>query len=146
MIRKRIVAYLLLAVVALLVAAWIANFFGQFGIGTRSGKFDYHYTFRSGNLSLSQHDNSMLQGLFWRTYPPLPEFAADVGTLSSLSAHFRFTNIGAEDWFIQVPIIVLITVLLPFVLGSFLGFRFPLWQFFAFTAIVAVELACFVKK
>ena len=139
--------FLLLFVVAFLVAAWIANFFGQFGIGTRLGQFDYHYTFRSGNLSISQHDNSMVQGIFWRTYPPLlPEFAADVRTLSSLSARFRFTNIGAENWFIQVPIIFLITVLIPIVFGLFSGFRFRLWQFFAFTAIVAIQMACFVRQ
>ncbi len=137
MFRFTIRDVLLLMVVALLVAAWIANLFGQFGIGTRSGKFDYHYTFRSGNLSLSQHDNDRVQGFFWRTYPPLdPE--EGIGDLSSLSARFRFRNLGAEHWFIQVPIVFLITLLIPLVLGSLSGFRFRLWQFFAYIAIVAV--------
>jgi hypothetical protein len=31
------------------------------------------------------------------------------------------------------------------VLGSFAGFRFPLWSYFAYTALVAAELAYYLR-
>jgi hypothetical protein len=146
MLGKRIVACLLLVVVALLVAAWIANFFGQVGIGTRSGKFDRHFAFRSGSFSVSQHGNWMAQGVFWRVYPtPDPEVGIAVGDLSSLSARLRFTSTVPGHWSIEVPILMIISALVPLVYGLFSSFRFRLWQLLAFTALVALELAFFLR-
>jgi hypothetical protein len=144
MARKHILTCLLLVVVALLLVAWIANFFGQVGIGTRSGKFDYHFAFRSGSLSVSQHGNYMRQGVFWGSYPPPdPE---DFGDLTSLSARLWFTNTPPGHWMITVPIAMLITALIPLVYGLFSDFRFRLWQILGFTALVALELAFFLRK
>ena len=147
MVRNRILACIPLIVVALLVGAWIANFFGQVGLGVRTGKFDYHFAFRSGSLSLSRHDNDKVLGLFWRANPTFlpPDLAAEVGDISSLSARLRFGSNGGH-WFIEVPIVLLATAFVPLVFGSFLGFRFRLWQCFAFTAIVALELAYFLRR
>jgi len=89
----------------------------------------------------------MLQGIFWRTYPKnLPEkFGGDVD-VSSLSARLRFKNHGDGHLDVDVPIILLITAMIPVVLGTFHGFRFHLWQLFAFTAIVSLELAFFLRR
>jgi hypothetical protein len=144
MLGKRIVACLLLVVVAFLVAAWIANFFGQVGIGTRSGKFDRHFAFRSGSFSISQHGNWMTQGVFWRAYPA-PDPDLGIGDLSSLSARLRFTSPAPGNWSLEVPILLLITALVPPVYGWFSSFRFRLWQLFAFTALAALELAFFLR-
>jgi hypothetical protein len=46
---------------------------------------------------------------------------------------------------IQVPIPVLLTALLPFAIAPFVRFRFPLWQWLAFTTMVAAELAFYLK-
>jgi len=147
MVRKHFLKCLSIAVVAFLIAAWIANLFGQFGLGTRWGKIDQHFTFRSGSLCIAQYGNFMKQGIFWSTYPRLdPEDTPGVGDLSSLSARLRFRNRGWDNCGIEVPIFLLITAMIPVVLGSFSGFRFRLWQFFAFTAILAVELAYFLRK
>ncbi len=137
MVRKHIWKCLSLSLVAFLIAAWIANFFGQFGIGTRCGQFDYHYTFRSGMLSLSKHDNGMLQGIFWGSNSP--------NGYSSLYAQLAFFNYGTDQWAIEVPILLLITALIPVVVGTFTQFRFRLWQFFAFIAILSLELALFLR-
>jgi hypothetical protein len=147
MFRKHVFTCLSLFLVALLIAAWVANFFGQVGIGTRSGEFDRHFTFRSGSLSISQHDNSMVQGLFWRTYPTgdALALAAEFGDLSSLSARLRFTNSSSRHWSLEVPILLLITAMIPLVVVSLSGSRFRLWQVFAFTTVVALELAYFVR-
>ena len=137
MVRKHIWKCLSLTVVVLLIAAWIANFFGQLGIGTRSGRFDHCYAFRSGDLLISKHDDfSIPQGIFWRTNGK--------NGFSSLYAHLYLGNYGTDHWWIEVPIILLITAMLPVVVGTFSQFRFRLWQFFAFTAILGLELALFL--
>ena len=137
MVRKHIWKCLSLTAVALLTAAWIANFFGQLGIGTRSGHFDYRYVFRSGSLNISKHDDfSIPQGIFWRTNGK--------NGFSSLYASLLFINQGAGRWYVEVPIILLITAMIPVVVGTFSQFRFRLWQFFAYTAILGLELALFL--
>jgi|GEM_PF-4680645 hypothetical protein len=138
---------LMIVVVALLFAAWIANFFGLFGIGTRWGKFDQYFTFRAGSLLISQHGNFHRQGIFWVPYSRVsPEIVPDVAELSSLSARLRVRCLAWDDCGIEVPIILLMTAMLPIVYGSFSKFRFRLWQFFAFTAVVAIEFAFFLRK
>ena len=83
----------------------------------------------------------MVQGVFWRNNPADPEF----GDLTSLSARLHFSHNSPGHWSIEVPIIMLITALIPLVYGLFSGFRFRLWQFLAFTALVALELAYFLR-
>jgi len=136
MVRKHIWKCLSLIVVALLIAAWIANFFGQLGIGTHLGHYYYRYAFRSGSLSISKQEDSVPQGVFWR--------ANGRKGFSSLYAHLLFGKPRSDLWWIEVPIILLITAMIPVVVGTFSQFRFRLWQFFAFTALVALELALFL--
>ncbi len=146
MVRK-LVACLSLVVVALLVAAWIANFFGHFGLGTRWGKFDQHFKFGSGSFCISQLDgNFMKQGIFWMPYSRLPPEIAHASDLSPLSARLRVNCLDWDDCKIQVPIILLMTAMIPIVYGSFSKFRFRLWHFFAFTAVMAIEFAFFLRR
>jgi hypothetical protein len=137
MIRKHIWKCLSLTVIALLIAVWIGNSFGHLGIGIRSGRFGYGYAFRSGSLHISKTDDfSIAQGIFWRTNGE--------NGFSSLYAHLLFGKHRSDLWWIEVPIILLITAMIPVVVGTFSQFRFRLWQFFAFTALVAIELALFL--
>jgi hypothetical protein len=46
---------------------------------------------------------------------------------------------------IQCPIAPSITLLLPLSIGPFIRFRFPLWSWFAFTTLIAVELAYYLR-
>jgi hypothetical protein len=43
------------------------------------------------------------------------------------------------------PISFVLTLLLPFSLAPFIHFRFPLWSYFAWTALVAAELAYYLR-
>jgi hypothetical protein len=43
------------------------------------------------------------------------------------------------------PIVFAITLLLPFAVAPFTRFRFPLWSYFAWTALVAAELAYYLR-
>jgi hypothetical protein len=46
---------------------------------------------------------------------------------------------------VGVPIIVAVTAMLPLAIGPFLSFRFRLWHYLAYTALVAVELAYYLR-
>jgi hypothetical protein len=45
----------------------------------------------------------------------------------------------------NVPIAFLLTLIFPLAIGSFTQFRFPLWSYFAWTALLAGELAYYVR-
>ena len=44
-----------------------------------------------------------------------------------------------------VPIVLLITLVAPLAVGPFLSFRFRLWHYLAYTALVALELAYYLR-
>jgi hypothetical protein len=46
---------------------------------------------------------------------------------------------------LTVPIAWPITALLPFAIGPFISYRFRLWHYLAYTALVAVELAYYLR-
>jgi hypothetical protein len=46
---------------------------------------------------------------------------------------------------LYLPIGVLLTLLLPLAIGIICGFRFPLWSYFAWTALIAAELAYYLR-
>jgi hypothetical protein len=51
-----------------------------------------------------------------------------------------------ENYFrLQVPIPGLIALSLPLALGPFTRFRFPLWSYFAWTALIATALAYYLR-
>jgi hypothetical protein len=58
--------------------------------------------------------------------------------------------LGRSVWFppvdiVELPIPALLTVLFPLAIGPFTRFRFPLWSYFAWTALVAAELAYYLR-
>jgi hypothetical protein len=52
---------------------------------------------------------------------------------------------GDKGLVFQKPIPLLITMLLPLAIGPFNSFRFRLWHYFAYTALVAIQLAYLVE-
>ena len=53
------------------------------------------------------------------------------------------TPLGATGYWFPIPL--LCTLILPLAAGPFLSFRFRLWQYLAYTALVAVELAYYLR-
>lgn len=47
-------------------------------------------------------------------------------------------------WKLWVPIPAILTLLVPLAIGPFVGFRFPLWSGFAWTALIAAELVYYL--
>ena len=46
---------------------------------------------------------------------------------------------------LAIPFVFLTTTLLPLAIGPFINFRFRLWHYLAYTALVAVELAYYLR-
>jgi hypothetical protein len=45
----------------------------------------------------------------------------------------------------SIPIPMAVSFVFPFIVAPFTRFRFPLWSYFAWTALVAVELAYYLR-
>jgi hypothetical protein len=58
---------------------------------------------------------------------------------------FGTDNTLAPCLYAFVPVAVVITLLLPFAVGCLSRFRFPLWSYFVWTALVAAELAFYLR-
>jgi predicted DNA repair protein MutK len=54
-------------------------------------------------------------------------------------------NFGGS-WAVVVPFALLITALFPLAIGPFLSFRFRLWHYLAYTSMIAVELAYYLRR
>jgi hypothetical protein len=69
-------------------------------------------------------------------------------TLKSCLGYLRFSARGSSlgsAWRANLPFLLLLTLLLPPAVGPFTRFRFPLWSYFAYTALLAAELAYYLR-
>ena len=137
---RRIVKYTPASFLGLLLVAWTVNFFGIVGLGTRSGISDFHYTITNHALTVGRYDgNRMMQGWFWY---PKEKFSPGIDT----SPYLRlYREPGTNDWLLTIPIAFAATLILPLAIGPFLSFRFRLWHCLAYTALVAIELAYYLR-
>ena len=144
--RRRILKYTPAVVMALLTAAWVVSCFAMFGccldVSQRDSRGNQYQqlqvTFHRGSASVGQlASKRQLPPIFFerRTAPSsladtLGVFAADRPPL------FRHA---------LVPIAMLLAGLLPLAVGPFVSFRFRLWHYLAYTALVALELAFYLR-
>jgi hypothetical protein len=54
-------------------------------------------------------------------------------------------NWAAGDLHVMLPQLCLITAVTPLAVGPFLSYRFRLWHYLAYTALVALELAYYLR-
>ena len=127
---------MLVGVLAFLTAAWVAGFFGELGYGIRPGPNDYQLSFVEGSVGVMKGRNNMVQGLYWRSLEETSPFAAR-------PFYKSFPTING--WTFGLPLTILITAVLPVAYASFYGFQFRLWHYFFFTAIIAAQLACYLR-
>jgi hypothetical protein len=123
-------------VLALLTAAWVAGFFGTFGYGIRPGPNDYRISFEEGSVGAMKGRNNLVQGLYWISLEETSPFAGRL---------FYRSYPTINGWSFTLPLTILITAVLPVAYASFYGFQFRLWHYFIFTAIIAVQLACYLR-
>jgi hypothetical protein len=50
-----------------------------------------------------------------------------------------------RGWYLHVPLVVLLTLVATTAAAQHWRFRFPLWSCFAYTALIAAELAYYLR-
>ena len=136
---RRILKYTPAVVLGLLVVAWVVSVFfvailaepsthraGEgWSVELQYGSIMYHHfpEYQMGR-----------QWIFNRN--PNLYFRSSFGSLYAVSEPFPQ---------LHVPIPLLITLVLPLAIGPFIRFRFRLWHYLAYTALVAVELAYYLQ-
>jgi hypothetical protein len=129
---RRILKYTPAVVMGLLVVAWVVSPFVGFALG-RNGANRFVLEVSGGDVWFYPWSTNHVIGgtnYMWFT-PPHPTYSA------------RFQS---PTWFIiGFPLPFLLTLMVPISIGSFTCFRFRLWHYLAYTALVAVELAFYLR-
>jgi hypothetical protein len=63
----------------------------------------------------------------------------------TIGTELRFGSGLSADCIVHLPIVVLLTLLLPLGLGSFTKYRFRLWHYFAYMTLIALELMYYCR-
>jgi hypothetical protein len=134
---RRILKYTPAAVFGVLVVAWVASWFGRTAtnlppmrclgepsLQSAESELRFSWAIRGKTSGTLFH----LEGLGWHRV---------LGT-----AQYRISGSSGR---IVLPYPLLITVVVPLALAPFLRFRFRLWHYLAYTALVAVELAYYLR-
>jgi hypothetical protein len=130
---RRILKYTLAVVLGLLVVAWILTHGGW--IEFVSGKFVI--ALQHGSITGYWQESDRVFFL----WDFRPEWWFNDGLqLGQLRTADPLGSTGS--WF---PLPLLGTLLLPFAIGPFISFRFHLWHYFAYTALLALELAFYLR-
>jgi hypothetical protein len=133
----------------LLVVAWPVSWFVAAGVS---------YRFGNGQVNLEIW-GSHLDYVYNRTKQPQTRLSAEwtkplldrrylLGHLTHVATPPHNQFVGGRVYFrrgIFLPLPLLITVLLPLSIAPFTRFRFPLWSYFAWTALLAAELAYYLR-
>jgi hypothetical protein len=136
----RILKYTPAVVVVLLMVAWLLTSFWQFGFNTRkSGSHDTHYNFLCHSIFVCRLNAPVLKPGWFRYSRPVQPNTAESPQLS----YRRFEL--ERGWEFRVPIVFAVSMLLPLAIGPFIAFRFRIWHYLAYTAIIAIELAYYLR-
>jgi len=134
---RRILKYTPAVVLGLLVVAWVVSWFRAMAVviplvGT---PWTIHIGCVTSMLFFGLPEKEGLTASFsWGYTFPL-----------SLETVLGAFISGRREAYSAFPIPFLITLLFPLAVGPFLSFRFRLWHYLAYTALVAVELAYYLR-
>lgn len=128
-----------------LVVAWLVNFIGWFGIFMDLHDRELHATANAGslvlvNIKFKPQPPSLRFVFRWReqklSYEPLGKLQVVIGDES---------NLGVGSMYLLFPIPLAVTLLSFVAIAPFIHYRFPLWSYFVWTALVAAELAFYLR-
>jgi hypothetical protein len=134
-----ILKYVPAVLCGLLVVAWVVSLFFALGLRVPLNGSSSVLTFcRFGGLNC------------WNQTQTSPVFILErPSKYESNPRHWIFGELYDHSYYpffvIGVPIPLLLTALIPLSIGPFTGFRFPLWSYFAWTALIAAELAYYLR-
>jgi len=126
---RRILKYTPVVLLGLLALAWVVSIPFSMGIGIAGLSVGCDV----GSLGVSYPSTLSGAGIIRR-----------LEVLSSWLGQFAFYQWGGERY-ASVPIPIVLSLLFPAVLGPFGSFRFRLWHYLAYTLLVAVELAYYLR-
>lgn len=124
----------------LLVAGWVLSCFHSAGVEIVFGEHRTHFSFLRGSLVIWKGYDLESGNPFEFFAEPLPRPASGFSFLGK--AAYRS---GVTLHIVRLPIPFLLTLLLPVAAGCLIRFRFPLWSYFAWTALIAAELAYYLR-
>lgn len=139
---RRILKYVPAVVLGLLVVAWVASIYVDYWLDIPAINVG-HYVLgvESGSLYFGFNDHPFPLGF----YTQRDEFFTTVGFGRFACALDRHPDGSIYRWWFDCPIACAATALLPLAIGPFVSFRFRLWHYLAYTALVAVELAYYLR-
>jgi hypothetical protein len=125
----------------LLVVAWITSIFYQLG-------FSVEYTtgrtpacfFACGRLVVYDDVDGPTGWIIKRNR----DRDCKLWTTCPIFEYHQLTPVW-HCWRVCCPLTFVASVLVPLAIGPFTHFRFPLWSYFAWTALVAAELAFYLR-
>ena len=131
-----ILKYVPAVLCGLLVVAWVVSIFVPREAGVYVAECDWRVVVANGTVGYHRSRDPFLGPGWDATY-----------VRKHYGLHPRgFTWLRNEyDTDCVCPIAVMITATLPLAIAPFTRFRFPLWSYFAWTALVAAELAYYLK-
>jgi hypothetical protein len=141
-----ILKYVPAVLCGLLVVAWFAGGFVELGFAFTcprpwSSRFNRVVVIGGGSIQWDYRDRS--EGFFMDELGQLDKRDA----LLRFGGRFEFHQYQGDSYpyDASIPISWIVTGLLPLSVGILNRFRFPLWSYFAWTALVAAELAYYLR-
>lgn len=129
----RILKVMPAVVLGLLLLAWAVSPFQRVGLMVGRTAFD----FNEGSVRI-WYDQAVAP----RYFEPL----VNVSQQGSIFGRFEHSAVqGLPYESVACPIPFVLTLLLPVAIGAVNGFRFRLWHFLAYTALMAFELAYYLR-
>jgi hypothetical protein len=141
---RRILKYTPAVVIGLLVVAWMVSVFSYSKIAVGFGRHFVNAIFGIGSLSVSCWKLDQPTELDFHSAASLTERGF---SLEQVSGYMRFGAMpnSNELFALTLPFPLTIVAFLPLAVGPFISFRFRLWHYLAYTALVALELAYYLR-
>lgn len=152
----RILKYTPAVVTGLLFVAWVTSVYYAIGfVSTNPATSDLGTAVMERGDIFVRLDNRLFSSVKFvienpRLYEKGPRRQEEIfGTLLFVDngdggpwQHIQ-TNLGR--YAVRIPFLLLITAMLPLAIGPFISYRFRLWHYFAFIAILSLELAYYLQ-
>jgi hypothetical protein len=135
---RRFLKYTPAVVLGLLVVAWVASWFLFWGVGILAGRFSVSAVNSTVQIICSGAHETELTGVIVQRKPIR-------WTARVILGHIDYVHRWPGFVSLYLPSPLLIMVFLPFAAGPFVSFRFRLWHYLVYTALVAVELAYYLR-
>jgi len=138
---RSILKYTPLVVMALLVLAWGASLFSAFGYCVAMDeRMRFVQGFEGGSFVVYAVNETARPGFYFG----VDDYYRWV-LLGRVHVPNEFHYASYRQRHLVLPIFLVLTFLLPFAIGPFLSYRFRLWHCLAYTALVALELAYYLR-